>query len=496
MPLKACDRCYSAKEKCSFSGDDQQCTRCRRLKLSCSKSRLTRRMGRRPAARAFPHGQVQIWSAQPQQSNVDVRTRESPRILRQSTSRSPASTSTVSETPTPDRDDVVILAPERLLASPTTLQTTSDALRTVMDVEQFSVIHMPFMWGTSFIPEAQKTVHAILCLSAPILTEGYLAFLGLMTGYQRSLVMRQGEPDMRQAAKGLQRLRSVTIAHDYDAACALFLGQTMYVFNVLTAPYSSTAHSIVRSALMSTKPWFSRLIRYPIMDTIIMTPVLIDTVECVVHREVPIIRLPQTDRVIIDRYAGLCATLLPHFYDICVCSHAMKTNALDVGTGSHAGFFEQLAAIEQRIQAWAPPNPPELYTNFTQPEVLAMVTQANVYRLAGLLTIHRLRYPFGVQDELAHELANGIFTELRYFANSPFKEATALPVVFPLTLAMLELEGPGEELIDQLAIFAVQTSSASRLQGFVKQVRASKASGFEGVWFDLVETQLHVAAPP
>ncbi|KAJ5152027.1 hypothetical protein N7492_010322 [Penicillium capsulatum] len=491
MPLKACDRCYSAKEKCSFTDDEQQCTRCRRLKLSCSKSRLTRRMGRRPAARAFPHGKVQIWSAQPQGSASSAPGRENPRLLRQS-----STPSTVSETRSPDRDDVVILAPERLLARPTTLRTMSDALRTVMDIEQFSVIHMPFMWGASFVPEAQKTVHAILCLSGPTLTEGYLAFLGLMTGYQRSLVMRHGPPDMRQAAKGLQRLRSVTIAHDYDAACALFLGQTMYVFNVLTAPYSSTAHSIVRSALMSTKPWFHRLIRYPIMDTIIMTPVLIDTVECVMHREVPIIRLPETDRVIIDRYAGLCATLLPHLYDTCECSHALKTNAVEAGSELHTGYYERLATIEQRIEAWRPPTPPELYTNFSQQEILAMVTQANVYRLGGLLTIHRLRYPLGVEDGVGRNLANSIFAELSYFANSRFKEATALPVVFPLTLAMLEVEGPGEELMDKLALFTVQTMSASRLQGFVKQVRASRASGYEGLWFDLVETQLHVAAPP
>lgn len=391
---------------------------------------------------------------------------------------------------------MVLQAPEKLLAAPATLRTTSDALRTVLDIEQFSVIHLPFMLGASFIPESQRTVYAILTLSGPTLTEGYLAFLGLMTAYQRSLVMRQDKPDMLKAAKGLQRLRSVSISHDYDAACALFLGQTMYVFNVLTADDSSTAHSIVRSSLMSTKQWIPRLIHFPVMDTIIMSPLLIDTVECLVRREVPIIRLPHTDRIIIDRYAGLCASLLRHLYDLCECSHALKRDVLDVESDVHRGLYERLAEVEQAIMHWEPPTSPQLFTDLREHEVLAMVTQAKVYRLAGLLVIHRLRYPLGVEDEAAQQLANGIFAEMFHFATTAAKMITAVPVVFPLTMAMIEIEGPGEELWDQLSSFTVQSTSAQRLQGFVRQVRAARNSGYGGLWFELVETRLHAAMPP
>ncbi|KAJ5679051.1 hypothetical protein N7462_007295 [Penicillium macrosclerotiorum] len=513
MVLKACDRCYASKEKCTFAGNDQQCTRCRRLKIACSTSRRNRRIGRRPAAKAFPHGEMQVWSVdsqqqiQTQQPLPQPPPRRSQSVSSSSTSihrplsersksRSPSSSDSLEELPSPDSNDMVIMAPERLLASPTTLKTASDALRTVMDPEKFAVIHMPFMLGSSFIPESQKTVFTILRLSAPTLTEGYLAFLGLMTRYQRSLVMRQDEPDMCKAAKGLQKLRSVKISQDYDAACTLFLGQTMYVFNVLTAPDSSTAHSIVRSALMSTKQWLPRLIHFPIMDTIIMTPMLIDTVECLVRREVPIIRLPHTDRMIVDRYAGICASLLPLLYDLCECSHTMKRGVLDVGVESPSGIYDRLADIEQTIIDWKPPDNPQLILKHGQYELLAMTTQASVYRLAGLLIIHRLRYPLGVEDDAARELANAIFSHMSFFEKSAAKETSALPVVFPLTLAMIEIEGPGEELWEKLSLFAVQSMSATRLQGFIKQIRASRDSGYEGVWFDLVETQLHVAVPP
>ncbi|OKP11115.1 hypothetical protein PENSUB_3485 [Penicillium subrubescens] len=303
-------------------------------------------------------------------------------LTRRPKSISPSNQS-VGEVRNPQNCDTVVLAPEKLLASPTTLKTAADAFRTVMDLEQFSVIHTPFMLGPSFVPEAQKTVYTILYFSAPTLTEGYLAFLGLMTRYQRSLVMRQDEPDMSKAAKGLQRLRSVKINQDYDAACALFLGQTM-----------------------------------------------------------------------------------------------------------------QLADIERSILEWNPPNPPELLEKHGQSEVLAMMTQASAYRLAALLIIHRLRYPLGVEEKTARDLANRIFSIMTHFAQTAAEKTTALPVVFPLTIAMFEVEGPGEELWTVFSPFAVQSISAARLHGFIKQVRASKESGYEGIWFDLIETQLHVAMPP
>lgn len=372
----------------------------------------------------------------------------------------------------------------------------SDALRTVLDVEQFSVIHLPFMLGASFIPESQRTVHAILSFSGPTLAEGYLAFLGLMTAYQKSLVMRRDKPDMVKAAMGLQRLRSVTISHDYDAACALFLGQTMYVFNVLTAEDSSTAHSIIRSALMSTRQWIPRLVHFPVMDTILMTPLLVDTVECLARREVPIIRLPHTDRIVIDRYVGLCASLLPLLYDLCECSHELKLDVHDLESDSQQGLYERLAEIEQSIINWKPPTSPQLFTDFGEHEILAMVTQADVYRLAALLIVHRLRYPLGVEDETAHQLAGGIFAEMSFFAKTAAKQTTALPVVFPMTIAMLEIEGPGEMLWDELASFTVQSASAHRLRGFIRHVRAARESGFRGLWFELTDTKLQAAVPP
>ncbi|KAJ5832261.1 hypothetical protein N7474_000572 [Penicillium riverlandense] len=440
---------------------------------------------------------MQIWSIEPQQcSAADTNTRH---LSRTPSPRSkPASPSETREVwkRKAGSGDVPVMMPERLLAAPTSLRTTLDALRTVEDVEQFTVIHMPFMLGNSFTLDFRRAAYAALRLSAPIMTEGYLAFLGLMTRYQKSLVLRRGEPDLYKAAKGLQRLQNVNIMHEYDAACVLFLGQAMYVFNVLTAATSTTAHSIVRSSLITTKQWYPRLIRFPAMDTVIVTPILIDTVECLVRREVPIVRLVIPGRVVVDRYVGLCSTLLPHLYDLCERSNALKKAGFDTTSEPRPGVHDSFADIEQAIREWKPETPARLFTEYGKHEILIMVAQAKVYCLAALLIIHRLRCPFGVEDGPATDLANSIISELSYFARAAAKDATALPVVFPLIVAMLEIEGPGEEILEKLSSYTVQSICAAKLQGFVKQVRASRESGFRGVWFDLVDTQLHAAVVP
>ncbi|KGO66098.1 Protein of unknown function DUF3468 [Penicillium italicum] len=497
---KACNNCNLNEEKGTCTaGASPTCIRCSRLKIG-STARRTKRATYLSSVEDFPPQDLRVSTIVPRHRSQSKESESHASSSSLSERSSPSSPLRDDEGWSPESPDAMILSPEKLLAAPTNFQTTSDALRTVMNAEQFSVIHSPFIYSGSFIPISQKTIYVILQLSAPILTEGYLAFLGLMTNYQKSPIIRRNEPDMLMAAKGLQRLRSVRISHDYDAACALFLGQTMYVFNILTAPCSSTAHSIVRSSLMSAKPWLPRLIQTPIMDTITMSPILIDTVECLVHREIPIIRLDPQPRVIVDRYLGLCATLLPHLYDICECSNTLKREAPAVGSELYSTLHDRLDEIEVLIRRWRPQTPSGLFDSYGQHAVLAMVTQANLYRLAALLIIHRLRYPLGIEDEAARKLANGIFSELSFFAKSAgnLKESTALSLVFPLTIAMFEIHGPGEDLVERLALasFTVQSVCLSRLQEFVQLARALRESGYEGIWFEMVDANLHVAIPP
>ncbi|EKV06561.1 hypothetical protein PDIG_69390 [Penicillium digitatum PHI26] len=98
------------------------------------------------------------------------------------------------------------------------------------------------------------------------------------------------------------------------------------------------AQPIGRNSLISAKPWLPRLIQTPIMDTITMSPILIDTVECLGHSENSIIRLNPQPRVIVYRSLGLCATLLLHLYDICECGYSLKIESPSAGSESYSAI--------------------------------------------------------------------------------------------------------------------------------------------------------------
>ncbi len=64
------------------------------------------------------------------------------------------------------------VSPDRILVAPTRLRTTLDALHTVTDIEQFSVTHLPFVAGPSFIPALRTAAYSALHLSGPMLAQG------------------------------------------------------------------------------------------------------------------------------------------------------------------------------------------------------------------------------------------------------------------------------------------------------------------------------------
>src|SRR4051812_42152182 len=137
MVVKACDRCRLSKEKCAIATDNPACTRCIRLKLPCSILRRNKRVSRRLSPKT-PVGGTQVSSVESVASDSHASSTVSSRR-----SMSTSLTNVTEASWTPESTGAVVIAPEKLLASTLKLQSTSDALRTVLDVEQFSVIHLP-----------------------------------------------------------------------------------------------------------------------------------------------------------------------------------------------------------------------------------------------------------------------------------------------------------------------------------------------------------------
>ncbi|OAL42595.1 hypothetical protein IQ07DRAFT_525808 [Pyrenochaeta sp. DS3sAY3a] len=467
MTPKACDHCYQNKEKCSFAPGAKACTRCWHLRIVCSTSRKKKRKGRRPELGRDDKAEGS--NAEPGASTLDSSKNVALRGLL-----------------------------EEVIRRRSTSQTALNAIGILTDDDKFEIVHLPFVTGQSFMQDFRRAIFSVLCQSGPIITDGYLAFLSLVVRCQASRV-HWVPADLRSGATALQNLRNVEITRPQDALCALFLGQALFVFEVLTDSSTTSAYSVLQSALISAKPWYPLLCGVPAFDTVTFCPVLMDVVGCLVHRKVPIIRICVHDRVVVDRYAGLCSTLLPFLYNLCVQSHAAKSSAAMVHWDStdreHPG--DCYTDMERSIELWAPIIPPDFFTAYDKVERQLMMTQTNAYRLAALLVIHRLRFPLGVQDPLGQYYANCIFHEISsFFAHSNMRGVGAFPVTFPLFISMLEVEGLGEDLLENLRQFPIQSICLLKLYNFVQHVRRIKESSASVLWFDLVENKLAYAVIP
>ncbi|KAH7110815.1 hypothetical protein B0J11DRAFT_544044 [Dendryphion nanum] len=474
MTPKACDHCYQNKEKCSFAPEAEACTRCQHLGIVCCKSRKKKRKGRRPVLKSFGHGSLQIWEPgrddKTDANNVEP---EAATLHRRSSQVdiSLKNTSLPAKQGESSRNIALSGFLEEVLRRRFTPQTALDAIGIVTNDDEFAIVHIPFAMGPSFMQDLQGAIYSVLYHSGPVVTDGYLAFLGLVAHCQAAR-LHWTTPDLRRGATALQNLRNVEIMRPQDALCVLFLGQALFVFEVLTDSFTTSAHSIVQSALISAKPWYPLLSRVPAFDTVTFCPVLMDMVGCLVYRKVPVIRMRVQDRIVVDRYAGLCSTLLPFLYRLCVQSHKAKFSAatMDWRSTDREHPEDCYTDIEKSIELWAPNVPPDFLSTYDEAERQMMTTQANAYRLAALLVIHRLRFPLGVQDTLGHYYANCIFDQISsFFAHSSTQSAGAFPVTFPLFISMFEVEGPGEGLLENLRRFPIQSTCMLKLHDFVRQ---------------------------
>lgn len=352
------------------------------------------------------------------------------------------------------------------------------------DADDFSATHGYFMIGPTFNTPFYSVVRWLV--TSPSNTEhigGYLAFLSLIRRLQVAHPSLS-TVELMAGANGLRSLQNLALIRQRNsgleahlATSILGLGSAMAVFETLTTCHS--AHTIMKSALLSIRPYYDLLLQNPSLDPVTITPVLSDTIECLVRRTVPIIRFPSLIRVVVDRYVGLCCTLLPLLYDLCECSSLARE--------SRQNGKDPYEDVERMIHAWEPIFPVDFLDTYTQEESTAMVTQAKVYRLAALLVVHRLRFPLGREDEEAQDMAKEIIGHLLYYALSDASSCRVMPMMFPLLVAMLEVEGPGEKVIDHISKVNVQVLHTTQLLRFIAFVRYQREQGFRGLWFELAE---------
>ncbi|KAK9239609.1 hypothetical protein V1525DRAFT_28845 [Lipomyces kononenkoae] len=488
-PRGACESCHRYKEKCIFNHGNAACTRCTSLGRSCL-TRKKKRMGRRPEAGQFPHGNCSIIEFNPESHQRQHQQTESTSAIQQS-----ESTNSAALTPRlkPSSYQATLRLAKFNPYPPSPPKTYSNFDHMLSTKEGFYAAHRKFMLGQGFIDAYQTAVRVVFARDAPVMMSAYSATLTLLSH-------RKLQP------AGVEGLNLVVgshclewLGHQYScikdvlhAAVVLAVGQLLLVYNILLPCPSSRA--ITRGVLLSVTDWYPALLQQPELDPITLAPVLLDTVDSLIRREAPIVRLPDATRPIVDRFLGLCTPLQPLLFDLAERSYRAKMHAPAMPPGdSHNG--DHYSETERQIASWTPELPPDFFTTYDSLEVAAMLGQAASYRIAALLVIHRLRYPLGFQDRLAHGYAESIFEELSFMKQWPVDGATGLGLDFPLVVALLELPSLGEELFINLNLLRFQPQLGEKVVQLVRWIRRAYDAGYDGLWFDLVQDRLDILIP-
>jgi len=399
----ACDRCYELKERCERLSVTSACARCDRLNQICLTVRPVRPAGRRPQHRERT-GSRTTSSQSGSGSSGALSPRDVGSWLRDMTDL------------TPDERDLLVF----LLSQPQALQY--------------------YVVGPSFVDAEQRSFATLLPAALPVLKDAYLAYAGVLKslhpeGGSEANEDEDADKNLRHASSAMVTLRTLPIGTAEDAALCLTLGVALasFVYAAIGVGVSDICHYCLSTTRRFTETGMLDSESEPQMTFL----VLLETMDCMVNRRKPTIRMLSRTSNIVDRRLGLCLPLLPYYHDLCDISHSL-INTTD--TQLISLLQQQLDIVQTFVDAWQPYPPPDFLQEFQSGEVVHLLTQARVYRLAALLMVHRLRHRFGEEDSQADIWSREVMTELELA-----QQITQKPVRFvtlPFIISAVEIRDP------------------------------------------------------
>ncbi|TLS21050.1 uncharacterized protein PpBr36_10723 [Pyricularia pennisetigena] len=311
------------------------------------------------------------------------------------------------------------------------------------------------------------------------------------------------------------------IVGEAEALVAIYLGIGVVTFDLMDAGRS--AHSVARFTIgvvrRAARLHLQRRRRpfSPRVDRDLVPLAYLDTCNCLVRRMVPAARLEVGGPPAVDRYIGVCGSLLPVLYDICelsrdLCALQFAKSAAgkgDLGSGGQLGRMVQQCALQQRrerleraLEDWKPALPGNFATVYTSAEQAVMHGQARIHKLTATLLLHRLAATFdqdggcgGRGARLAAELLR-CMSELYAAAGRDPKEERAGVGTFDYRLSLSLLVAAAELTVEAdrrhcledmfpLVVSRLYPEVGSMLREFVRYVWASRDDGLAGCWLDL-----------
>ncbi|KAH7116562.1 hypothetical protein B0J13DRAFT_571684 [Dactylonectria estremocensis] len=412
--LRSCDRCHALKEKCQQPQGAVACARCDRLGFECLNRRPTKKSGR-PSRFAK---------------------------LKQSTASSPLSDASEGDS---GKDNKALYAVNpasigrpvipRCLPSVNNLTSADHRLVQQMLLSDSGADY--FLLGPSFAQNHIELLVSHFVTSQSVLKDAFLAVA--CTLQEQSDVINTESTTIRSgyihACSALKQLREYQVQSKHGVSECLALGAMILSFAHCST--STDAPAIASRTLALIKEPYETKTDFSHEDLVFMSCIILPEIfECLIHGSVPTVRYRPVkgSEKHVDRYIGLFSPLLPHLYDICELSNAMSC-------GDNQDMCEIISALElidQQITAWRPDIPLDFTARFTAVEVSHMLCQVQVMRLGCSLIIHRLKFPFGLNNNPAVALAMSILTQLDLTRAATNKRILSTSI--PLVAACFELQ--------------------------------------------------------
>lgn len=260
-----------------------------------------------------------------------------------------------------------------------------------------------FLIGPTFLENHCRLIMSHLFTSAMELKDALLASSIAWTDE-----VGESHDCYRKASSAICTLSGFEIRDEADASTCLTLGALLHTFALKLRV--DDIYTICTQTLERIKPLYeSKSCIEPSKLYMLTCMVIGELFECLLRCQVPPLRYkPPADQSYVDRYAGVCGTLLPLLHDICELSNALSF--ADESDG--ADILHALDDVGRAVAEWMPLVPDSFTATYTAFEMTHMLCQAQVLQTAALIIIHRLRHPYGSHDEAALAMASAILRQL------------------------------------------------------------------------------------
>lgn len=243
-----------------------------------------------------------------------------------------------------------------------------------------------FILCPPFATRFQFAIKGPLSAFPDLLHDGCLAWGGAVF-HARSNKSGFDNIDFVRSASGLRKLHSAALASTLtngDLSAFVALGLALVTFDPITSGAATRTITCFTLSLVCTSSPGACV--DPRLEPDMLYLVFMDTVECMLRRQLPVLRYRVRDPTLVHRLVGLCAPLLPITYNVCQIAFESRSRSPSPRHFCPA-FFDYLSAL---VATWQPLPPPDFRTTFTSQETTCLLIQANVLRIAILLVLHRL----------------------------------------------------------------------------------------------------------